>query len=195
LEAIADTPQGLTGLKQILRGELSIPGLVLRPLDRWNIVTALLAHADPESSVIFAAEKQRDLNGDGAKYAYAAEAAKPDSAIKQRYFNDFLNGQSRPEDWIEQSLYPFNYWSESQLTAPYLQPALQALPKIKQERKIFFLVDWLDAFIDGQDSPEAQASVYAYLRTANTEPDLRLKILQAVDELDRTVAIRKKFAN
>jgi hypothetical protein len=25
------------------------------------------------------------------------------------------------------------------------------------------------------------------------DPDLRLKILQAVDELDRTVAIRKKY--
>jgi len=195
LEAMAETPQGLAKLTQIVRGEITIPGVELRPLDRWNIVTALLAHADRESQAIFAAEKQRDPTGDGAKFAYAAEAAKPDAAVKQRYFNEFLHNQSRPEDWIEQSLYPFNYWNQSELTAPYLMAALQALPQIKRERKIFFLVDWLDAFIDGQESPEARERVYAYLRSANVEPDLRLKILQAVDELDRTVAIRKEFPN
>ena len=70
---------------------------------------------------------------------------------------------------------------------------MQALPQIKRERKIFFLVDWLTAFIDGQDSPAAQAEVYSFLKSAQIDTDLRLKILQAVDDLDRTVAIRKKF--
>ena len=195
LVAIAETPQGLTALKQLLLGQLTLAGVELRPLDRWNIVTTVIAHADPDAEAIFVAEKQRDPAGDGPKYAYAAEAAKPDAATKQRYFGDFLHNQSRPEDWIEQSLYPFNYWSQSQLTALYLTPALQALPQIKRERKIFFLLDWLDAFIDGQDSAEAQATVYAYLRSETVDRDLRLKILQAVDELDRSVAIRNRFPN
>ncbi|HZR65166.1 MAG TPA: M1 family aminopeptidase [Terriglobales bacterium] len=195
LVAIAETPQGLTALKQLLLGQLTLAGVELRPLDRWNIVTTVIAHADPDAEAIFVAEKQRDPAGDGPKYAYAAEAAKPDAATKQRYFGDFLHNQSRPEDWIEQSLYPFNYWSQSQLTALYLTPALQALPQIKRERKIFFLLDWLDAFIYGQDSAEAQATVYAYLRSETVDRDLRLKILQAVDELDRSVAIRNRFPN
>ena len=122
-----------------------------------------------------------------------AEAAKPTQATKQRYFKDFLENPARPEDWIEQSLYAFNYWNQSDLTAPYLKPALEALPQIKRERKIFFLVDWLTAFIEGQQSPAAQAQVYAYLDSGRIDEDLRLKILQAVDELGRTVAIRRKF--
>ena len=195
LEGIAETPQGLLQLKNILKSQLAVPGVELRPLDRWNVVTALLAHGDPEAEAIFSAEKQRDTSGDGQKYAYAAEAARPDAAIKRLYFNDFLHNPSRPEDWIEQSLYPFNYWSQSNLTAPYLQNALEALPQIKRERKIFFLVDWLTAFIEGQQSPEAQAEVYAYLNSSGLDEDLRLKILQAVDELDRTVSIRRKFPN
>ncbi len=158
-------------------------------------MAALLAHADPEAEAIFTAEKQRDASGDGQKYAYFAEAARPRAAIKKRYFDDFLNNPSRPEDWIEQSLFAFNYWSQSQFTAPYLTEALQALPQIKRERKIFFLLDWLNAFIDGQESPMAQAEVYGYLQSAHIDDDLRLKILQAVDELDRTVAIRRKFPN
>jgi aminopeptidase N len=195
LEAIAETAPGLARLKEILNGRVAVPGVELRPLDRWNLVTALIAHNDPEGQAIFAAEKQRDATGDGQKYAYVAEAARPAATIKRRYFNDFLQNASRPEDWVEQSLYAFNYWNEAALTAPYLKGALEAIPQIKRERKIFFLEDWLDAFIDGQQSPAAQAEVYAYLKSAEIDPDLRLKILQAVDELDRTVAIRRKFPN
>jgi aminopeptidase N len=195
LEAIAETPQGLSTLKEILNGRLAVPGVELRPLDRWNLVTALVAHNDPEAEAIFAAEKRRDPSGDGQKYAYVTEAARPDAGIKQRYFEDFLQNASRPEDWVEQSLYAFNYWNESGLTAAYLKRALEALPQMKRERKIFFLEDWLTAFIDGQQSPGAQAEVYAYLKSGEIDPDLRLKILQAVDELDRTVAIRRKFPN
>jgi aminopeptidase N len=195
LEAMAETPEGLGKLKDMLNGQLTVPGVELRPLDRWNLVAALLAHGDPEAQTIFAAEKQRDPSGDGQKYAYFAEAARPDAAIKQRYFNDFLHNPSREEDWIEQSLYAFNYWNQSQLNAPYLKMALEALPQIKRDRKIFFLVDWLSAFIEGQQSSAAQAQVYNYLRSARMDTDMRLKILQVVDELDRTVVIRRRFPN
>jgi aminopeptidase N len=191
--AIAETLAGLGRMKEILNGRLTVPGVELRARDRWNLVTALIAHGDPDAEPIFAAEKQRDQSGDGQKYAYAAEAAQPASATKQRYFKDFLENPARPEDWIETSLYAFNYWNQSELTSPYLKPALEALPQIKRERKIFFLVDWLTAFIEGQQSPAAQAQVHAYLDSGGIDEDLRLKILQAVDELDRTVAIRRKF--
>jgi aminopeptidase N len=195
LQAIAETPEGLSKLREILSGRLAVPGVELRALDRWNLVTALLAHRDPTAEAIFTAEKQRDPSGDGQKYAYVAEAARPEAAIKQRYFEDFLHNPARPEDWTEQSLFTFNYWDQSELTAPYLKDALEALLQIKRERKIFFLVDWVTAFIDGQQSPEADAQVQAYLDSSQIDEDLRLKILQAVDELDRTVAIRRKFPN
>ncbi|HEY6927847.1 MAG TPA: hypothetical protein VI653_30505, partial [Steroidobacteraceae bacterium] len=134
-----------------------------------------------------------DPHGDGPEYAYAAAAAQPDAATKRKYFDDYLHDGSRPEDWIAQSLPAFNYWNQSELTAPYLKPVLEALPAIKRNRKIFFLVGWLSAFIDGQQSPEAQAEVHRYLHSATLDNDLRLKILQVVDELDRTVKIRKKY--
>lgn len=191
--SIAETPAGLAKLKALLNGQLSVPGVQLRALDRWTMVTALIALNDPDAQTIFAAERKRDPSGDGQKYAYVAEAATPTAQAKTKYFNEFLHDPARPEDWIELSLRPFNYWNQSSLTQPYLKPALDALPQIKSERKIFFLVDWLNAFIDGQQSAAADAEVHKYLRTASIEPDLRLKILQAVDELDRTVRIRQKF--
>jgi aminopeptidase N len=165
----------------------------LRELDRWNLVTALIALNDPDADAIFHAEQQRDPSGEGLKYAYMAEAARPDANTKQKYFHDYLHDPARPEDWIAESLDAFNYWNQSRLTEPFLQPALEALPQIKRERKIFFLMAWLDAFIGGQQSPAAQAQVHDFLRAADLDRDLRLKVLQAVDELDRTVKIRQTF--
>jgi len=195
LQGLAETPVGLGQLKDLLNGRLWVPGVELRALDRWNLVTALVAMGDPDGAAVFNAERQRDSSGDGQKYAYAAEAARPDPETKQEFFQEYLRTDSNPEDWIEQSLFPFNSWNQSELTASYLKQALDALPQIKSERKIFFLENWLDAFIYGQQSPAAQAEVRRYLDTARMDRDLRLKILEAADELDRTVAIRRKFPN
>ncbi|HKD93061.1 MAG TPA: M1 family aminopeptidase [Terriglobales bacterium] len=195
LRGAAESQQGRQALKDLLAGKLSVPGVQLRQLDRWNLVTTLIALNDPDANAIFNAERQRDQTGDGLKYAYVAEAARPQSVSKQHYFDEYLHNAARPEDWIEQSLGAFNWWNQSELTAPYLKPALEALPQVKRERKIFFLVNWLNAFIDGQQSAASDAVVRDYLGTARPEHDLELKILQAVDELDRTVRIQSKFAS
>ncbi|MGH9742450.1 MAG: M1 family aminopeptidase, partial [Candidatus Acidiferrum sp.] len=193
LRSIAETPQGRAQLKDILGGKLAVPGVELRPLDRWTIVTALVALNDPDADALLAAEEKRDHTGDGLKYAYVAQAARPDAATKQKYFNDYLHDPSRPEDWIAQSLGAFNYWNQSQLTLPYLKPALEALPQVKRDRKIFFLLGWLNAFIGGQQSSAAQSQVRDFLAHAPLDNDLRLKILEVSDELDRTVKIRQRY--
>lgn len=194
LRSLAESPTGRQALKDLLAGKLTVPGVQLRQLDRWNLVTTLIALNDPEADAILKAEQQRDHTGDGLKYAYVAEAARPTAQTKQQYFDEYMHNAQRPEDWIDQSLGAFNWWNQSALTAPYLKPALDALPQVKRERKIFFLVAWLNAFIEGQQSAASDAVVHDFLRTAHPEHDLELKILQSVDELDRTVAIRKKFA-
>ena len=193
LRSVAESPQGRTQLKEILSGKLAVPGVELRPLDRWTIVTALIALHDADAEALFAVEQKRDSSGDGQKYAYMAQAARPESASKQHYFDEYLHASSRPEDWIEQSLGPFNYWNQSELTVPYLKPALEALPQIKRERKIFFALGWLNAFIGAQQSAAAQAQVHEFLKSAALDKDLQLKVLEVSDELDRTVRIRQRF--
>ena len=203
LPGFAAGNSGTAVLKDLLRGARTIPGVDLRQQDRWSLVTALIAYGDPEADQYFASEQKRDPSGDGLKYAWVAQAARPDAATKQRYFADYTRDPAAPttsgaarisEDWIQSSLGAFNFWNQSQWTAQYLEPALAALPEVKRDRKIFFLVAWLDAFMDGQQSPAALQTVQHYLATGNPDPDLRLKILEAMDSLDRTVRIRAKFA-
>ena len=154
------------------------------------MVTTLIAFKDPDARSIFEAE--RDPGGDGPKYAYVAEAAPPRRAREAEAFRR-IPTQSLARRRLDRAESAVFQLLESVDLQPYLKPALEALPQIKRSRKIFFLVDWLNAFIGGQQSAAAQAQVHEYLRTAALEPDLRLKILQAVDELDRTVKIRRKF--
>ena len=211
LPALAENPYARNALKQLLAGTLTVPGVTLRQQDRWSLLTALTAYADPDAATLAAAELQRDPSGDARKYAWIAAAANPSAATKQQYFTTYLDkpvspvspvtsvspsspASPIPEDWIEGSLPAFNYWNQPTLTEPYLKPSLDALAQIKQTRKIFFLVAWLNAFIEGQQSAAAAEAVHRYAQTPNLDHDLQLKILQTVDELDRTVRIRAKFS-
>ena len=193
LRVSAETPKALGDLKDLLSGKLTIPGVELRQLDRWSLVEHLIALNDPDAGAVLAAEEKRDPSGEGQKYAYMARAARPDAAEKKQYFDGYLHDSARPEDWVSMSLGAFNYWNQSELTLPYLRPALDALPQMKQQRKIFFVLGWLNAFIDGQQSAQAQSQVDDFLKTAQLDKDLRLKVLEVKDELDRTVKIREKY--
>ena len=195
--AIAESPAALQQIKDLLDGKLTVTGLELKPLDRWNLIGHLIAMSAPDALNIFAAEKARDHSGEGQRYAYAAEAGTSSAEIKARYFDEYLHSQTIQEDWTTQSLRPFNAWNQSALTAPYLKKALDELPEVKLHRKIFFLGAWLGAFIDGQNtfenSAKAQEVVRAWLAGQKIDPDLRLKVLEVSDSLDRTVLIRQKF--
>jgi aminopeptidase N len=193
LRGVAETANARAQLKDMLNGKLVVPGVELRPLDRWNIVEALIAQNDADAPAVLAAEEKRDPSGDGKKYAYMAAAARSDAETKKRYFDEYLHDAARPEDWIELSLGSFNWWNQSDLTLPYLGPALDALPQVKRERKIFFMLAWLNAFIGGQQSAAAQKQVHEFLQSAALDKDLRLKILEVVDELDRTVKIKARY--
>ncbi|MGE0128338.1 MAG: M1 family metallopeptidase [Blastocatellales bacterium] len=195
--SVATTTEARGRLKDLLSGKLTVPGVEIKPLDRWQIVRALLAQQDAEAESLLNAERKRDASDDGRKQAYVAEAARAEAATKQRYFDDYLgvtqSGRAVPEDWIEASLSAFNSPIQSSLTLPYLKSALEALPQVKRERKIFFVLAWLNAFIGGQTSRQALDQVREFLRTNRIDRDLELKVLEVMDELERTARIRSKF--
>jgi aminopeptidase N len=98
-----------------------------------------------------------------------------------------------PESWVEEALEPFNAPEHAADTAPLLAPALAALPELKRTRKIFFVERWLAAFLGGQADAAALEDVRRLLQ-GNLDDDLRLKVLQAADGLERAVRIRERYA-
>ena len=194
-QSIAITDAARETLKEILRGELKIPGMQLRSRDRFDIITALLTRDDRDAPALLEAQSKADTTDDGRRYAYAAAASAGDAATKKKYFDAFTIDPKLPESWIEASVGAFNSIQQAELTLPYLDAALRELPKLKRTRKIFFVNGWLSAFIGGQCSERAQSTVQNFLqRESALDRDLRLKVLEVSDGLERCVKIRKRFA-
>lgn len=172
----------------------STAGLPLRQPTRWALVTALAAQAHPEARALIAREAARDTVS-GKRRAFIAGAAFPDAAVKRDYFTRYFADSTLNEEWATASLGAFNDPAQAALTLPYLTPALDSLPWIQRNRRIFYLGNWITAFMRGQQSAEALRAVDAFLAANPTlGADLRQKVLQGRDELERTVRIRARFA-
>jgi aminopeptidase N len=187
------------GARQQLRQWLasdSAAGLVLRAPTRWAMVTRLVASGSPDADSLLAAERRRDGTTEGARLAFVAGAAAPDSATKQQYFDRWFRDGTLNEEWVTSSLRAFHEGEQQQLTRRYLVPALDTLRWIQGNRRIFFLGSWLASTLGGQSEREALAIVDGWLAGEPGLPtDLRQKVLQVRDELERAVRIRARYGD
>jgi aminopeptidase N len=174
------------------RVSASIP---LKTKDKFDIVTRLLILNDPDAPRLLAELEKTETSDDAKRYAYAAKAGIATAENKARYWKDFTENKEISESWIEAAFGPWNSIRHSELTLPYLERALRELPYHKRNRKIFFVNGWLGAFIGGQRSEEALAIVSKFLAdNPGLDNDLRLKILENVDLIERAVRIRGKYS-
>ncbi|HRH46084.1 MAG TPA: ERAP1-like C-terminal domain-containing protein, partial [Pyrinomonadaceae bacterium] len=173
-----------------------VSALPLKTKDKFDIVTKLFVLGDKDAEPLLNELNKTETSDDAKRYAYAAFAGLPSTENKVKFFNDFLNNKGISESWIEAAVVPFNSVRNSNLTLQFLQKALAELPNHKRNRKIFFVNGWLGAFIGGQKSEESLNIVNKFLAdNPNLDKDLRLKILENVDVIERAVKIRKKFGN
>jgi aminopeptidase N len=192
LAATARTAEGRAVLREYLAGTRQFDGAGVKQPTRWSIVQRLLTLGEPDAPALLRAEVRRDSTPEAARRAFVAGAAAPDPAVKAEYFRRYLDDPALNEEWVTASLGAFNDASETRLTLPYLRPSLERLTWIRDNRRIFFLPSWINAFVRGQHSAEALAVVDRLLEESpELPPDIRRKVLQARDELERTVAIRR----
>jgi aminopeptidase N len=189
---LAATPTAVARLDAWL-DSTTAAGLPLRQPSRWSIVTRLVALGATTADRRLTDEERRDTTAGGKRRAFIAGAARPESATKRSYFDRYLSDSTLNEEWVTASLRAFNDPAQSALTLRYLAPALDSLPWIQRNRRIFFLGSWLGAFIGGQHDAAALRVIDGYLAAHPSPIDLRQKVLQARDDLERTVRIRRAF--
>lgn len=195
LNASAST-QAKQTLKDILAGKFQIDGMTLKTKDKFDIVTRLAIIGDADAAKLLADLEKTETSDDAKRYAYAARAGIATAENKAKYWDDFVNNKTISESWIEAAFGPWNSIRHSELTLPYLTRALKELPNHKRNRKIFFVNGWLAAFIGGQRSSQALDAIDKFLAdNPNLDNDLRLKILENSDLIERAVKIRKKFSH
>jgi aminopeptidase N len=190
--AAAETQEGVARLAGLLTAD-SAAGEPVRDPTRWDVVTRLRVIGAADAERYAATQAARDTTPDGRRRAFIAGAARGDSAVKRAYFSRYFRDSTLNEEWAANSLGPFNAIEHQALTLPYLAAALDSLPYIQSHRRIFFLGSWLGAFLGGQTTLEALTIVRDHLERRPELPrDLRQKILQSADELERTVRIRAR---
>jgi len=190
---VSRTPAALTHLRDVLAAD-SVAGDAVKDPLRWEIVTHLMVLGTDDADAKLASQVRRDSTPDGRRRAFTARAARGTAATKGEYFRRYFADTTLNEDWASGSLGVFNALDHRVLTRGYLQPALDSLPFIQANRRIFFLGSWLGAFLGGQVDASALDIVQSFLREhPRLPPDLRQKILQNADELARTVRIRAAF--
>lgn len=168
--------------------------ITLKTKDKFDIVTKLLILGDKDAPELLAELEKTETSDEAKRYAYAAKAGIASAENKAKYFGDFVGNKEISESWIEAAFGPFNSIRHSELTLPYLEKALAELPNLKRSRKIFFVNGWLGAFIGGQRSEQALQIVNKFLAdNPNLDKDLRLKVLENADNLERAVKIRARF--
>jgi aminopeptidase N len=191
--SVSRSSAALARLRDVLVAD-SVAGDVVRDPLRWDIVTHLMTLNADDAPARLAQQVARDSTPDGRRRAFTVGAARGTAANKAEYFRRYFADSTLNEDWASGSLGAFNALEHQTLTRSYLRPALDSLPFIQANRRIFFLGAWLGAFLGGQTEAEALDVVQRFLREHPALPlDLRQKVLQNADELSRTVRIRAQF--
>lgn len=194
LQSIGSNDETRKIFKDLLNGKSNLKDVSLKTKDKFDLVTRLLILDDKDAPAILANLEKTETSDEAERYAYAAKAAIKTAENKQKFWTDFVSNKEISESWIEAAFVPFNSIRHSELTLPFLGKALAELPTLKKNRKIFFVNGWLAAFINGQKSEEALKSVNEFLgKNPNLDRDLRLKILENADNLERAVKIRAKY--
>lgn len=188
----ARSPEALEVLLELLREDRHFDGAPLRQPSRWAAVQTLIALGHPAADSLRTAERARDASAEAARRDFVAGAAVPDPTVKAEYFRRYFEDAGLNEEWVTASLGEFNHPEHEALSLRFLRPALERLPWIRDNRRIFFLPQWVNSFIGGHSTREALEIVDAYLADNPDLPlDLRRKVLQARDGLEVVVRTRE----
>ncbi|MCA8972126.1 MAG: ERAP1-like C-terminal domain-containing protein [Planctomycetes bacterium] len=191
LTRIATSTKSLELVRNVCDGTIELAGLDVGMEDRFRCAACLFAHGEREPLQ----RLEEAAKSDVGKYAYMAHAADATPEAKARVFSSYMQETDPPEQWITGSLSFFHWPGQEQLTLPYLERALDAVLWVKEKRRIFFMPSWLDAFVNAHSSRAALETVEKFLERRKDLPiDVRRKLLTVLDELERTVRIREKFA-
>jgi aminopeptidase N len=195
LVGTAKTESGRALLRGYLAGTRTFGGEAVKQPTRWSVVERLVALGEPDPRALIAGETARDSTPDAPRRAFIAAAGIPTAEVKAEYFGRFLDDAALNEDWVTAALGSFNAPPHAELTLRYLRPSLDRLEWVRDNRRIFFLPRWIGAFIGGHASAEALATVDRFLAENPALPaDIRRKVLQSRDELERTVRVRAAAA-
>ena len=192
LVSVTLTESGIARLERIWRKSETPRGLPLSEQQYTGLAEALAVRGVPNAEAILDAESARITNPDRqARFAFIRPALSADPAERRELFDRLKSVENRrQESWALDAVGLMNHPLRASDAVPQLRASLDLVQEIQQTGDIFFPLRWMNAVLDGHQSPEAAAIVTEFLADHPEYPArLRGKMLQAADGLFRAARI------
>lgn len=194
--SVAETPQSLSTITQLLEGSLAAPkGFTIDQDRRWTILNRLCRKGSAQCSTLVEREKKRDGSDRGQKSALAAEAIRPDLAVKENFYRQVVEDKNvslQKKYAIAKSMFPYEQQDMAQnFEARYFQ----YLESNKHNAEVESLQLYARSFIPNNCTSPQSTKVGSFLAH---NPDLpapvTIHLKQALDEDSRCQKIRGKLS-
>ena len=183
----------LNRLMRVWQQQLEVDGLNLSENDFISLATNLAIKLPRRADGIVAEQLGRIKNEDRRRrFLWISPALSAEQQIRDNFFNSLSDESNREiESWVLAALNALHHPLRRDVSESYLLPSLELLQEIQITGDIFFPARWLGASLGNYNSTTAAATVRNFLQE---RPDynrqLRLKILQAADDLFRAERLR-----
>jgi len=138
LHETALLPDELDYLHALITGTESIASLEIDQEKRWNIIARLMAFGHSEAEPLFSREKELDKSDLGQKKAFMVEASRPQSTAKETCWKAFTEQSSHSTDYLRYGMKGFQWRTQKDLLAPYVDRFFEALEKVYTERDVHY---------------------------------------------------------
>lgn len=168
-------------------------GFELSENDRIGLAGTLAIHFPERSAALLQQQAEWIENPDAAKrFAFIRPALSADESVRDAFFNSLAEEENREtESWVLGALGYLHHPSRGESSLKYIRPALEWLEEIQQTGDIFFPSRWMNATLRSHHESEVVEMVEDFLdEHPRYNPQLRMKILQAVDRTQRAAEIR-----
>ncbi len=194
LLSVSLSEEGITRLRDIWRGDETPPGLPLQEQQYIKLAEALALRDVEDAREILDAQQQRISNPDRlARFQFVRPALSADAELREALFRTFSDVTvRRRESWVLNAMAAIHHPIRNEESLFLLRDSLNMTEEIQRTGDIFFPLNWLNATVSGYASSEAAGIVEAYLEeNPEMPPRLRGKVLQAVDDLNRVVELKR----
>ncbi len=186
--------EALERLSEVWQEALEIEGLTLSENDYITLATNLAIKLPEQADQIVADQLTRIENDDRRRrFDWISPALNSDQQTRDEFFYSLRNETNREiESWVLGALRALHHPLRRDVSESYLLPSLELLQEIQVTGDIFFPARWLGASLGNYNSATAAATVRSFLaERPGYNRQLRLKILQAADNLFRAQRLRE----
>lgn len=186
--------EALERLSQVWQQDLQVEGLTLSENDYIGLATNLAIKLPQRADAIVAEQLDRIESADRRRrFEWISPALSPEQQVRDRFFYSLADESNREiESWVLGALNALHHPLRRDASESYLLPSLELLQEIQVTGDIFFPARWLGASFSNYNSATAAATVRNFLvERPDYNRQLRLKILQAADDLFRAERLRR----